>query len=151
MAAKKYEKYLLKKFSSVPPPFAADTIAGLQWGISGARTFPGATIHFGGEVFVKPILLEEAPHTHDADEYLIFMGGQLPDLFSNFDAEIDFWMGEEQEKYLITEPTIIYIPKGIPHTPLNFRIVNKPVFFNIILQAPKFSKKMNGKLYSFDD
>ena len=149
MAENKYSKYLVKNFKSVPPPFAADAIEGPQWGFDGSRTVPGAKLNFGGEVFVKPILLEKEPHTHDVDEYLIFMGAQLPDLFSNFDAEIDFWIGEEQEKYVIAEPTIIYIPKGLLHTPLNFRKVNKPVFFNVILAASKFSKRMNGKLYSF--
>ena len=151
MAKTKYGKYLLTDFQSTPPAYAAYAIEGPQWGMSGARSIPGASANFGGELFPKPILLEKEPHTHDADEYLLFMGGQLPDLFSNFDAEIDFWIGEEQEKYVITKPTIIFIPKGLLHTPLNFRKINKPVFFNVILMAPKFTKRINGELISFDD
>jgi len=150
MATGKYAKYLVTDFKAVPPPFARDAIMGPQVAFSGARNIPGANANFGGELFVKPILLEKEPHTHEADEYLIFLGGQLPDLFSNFDAEIDFWIGKEQEKYVITEPTIIFIPKGLLHTPLNFRKINKPVFFGVILLTPKFTKTMNGKDYSYE-
>ena len=107
-------------------------------------------MNMGWQLFTKPILLEKAPHTHNADEYLIFLGGQLPDLFSSFDAEIDFWMGKEQEKYTITKPTIIYIPKDMQHTPLDFRKINKPVLFSALLLTPKFTKTMDGKELSYD-
>src|SRR4030067_1737414 len=99
MRTGKYTKYLLTDFKSVPP-VARDAIAGPQVAFRGARQIPGANANFGGQVFIKPVFLEKEPHTHDADEYLIFLGGQLPDLFSSFDAEIDLWMGEEQEKYV---------------------------------------------------
>ncbi len=147
MAAKKYAKYLFSDFkedSNLP------AVLGPQAYFRGARQIPGANMNMGWQLFVKPVFLEKEPHTHDGDEYLIFLGGQLPDLFSSFDAEIDFFMGEEQEKYVITKPTIIYIPKDIPHTPLNFRIINKPVLFTALLLTPRFEKTMNGKYYSYD-
>jgi hypothetical protein len=150
MAGGKYAKYLIRDFKSAPPPFAADVIAGPQVAFRGAKQIPGANANFGCEVFVKPIFLEKEPHTHPADEYLIFLGAQLPDLFANFDAEIDFWIGEEQEKYVITEPTLVFIPKGLPHTPLNFRKINKPVLFGVILLTPRFTVNVKGKEISYD-
>ena len=88
----------------------------------------------------------------DADEYLIFLAGELPDMFSSFDAEIDLWIGGEgeMEQYLIDKPTIVYIPKGLPHTPLNFRKIVKPVLFSALLLTPKFTKIMNNKEFSYD-
>ena len=35
------------------------------------------------------------------------------------------------------------------HCPLNFRVLNKPVLFTALLQAPVFTKTMKGKVYSF--
>jgi len=149
MAEKKYAKYLFTDFkedSNLP------AVAGPQAYFRGARQIPGANMNMGWQLFVEPIFLEREPHTHNADEYLIFLGGQLPDLFSSFEAEIDFWIGEENEmeKYVITRPTIIYVPKDLPHTPLNFRKIVKPVFFSALLLTPMFTKTMGGKEYSYD-
>ena len=99
----------------------------------------------GWQLFVEPIYLEKEPHTHDVDEYLIFLGGKLPDLFESFQAEVDFCIGEEQEKHLITKPTIIFIPKGLVHCPLNFRKIDKPILFHAILLAPRFTKTIGAK------
>lgn len=147
MAKKKYAQYLFSDFreeSNLP------AVATPQAYFRGARQIPGANANFGWQLFVKPIFLEREPHTHSADEYLIFLGGTPPDLFANFDAEIDLFMGEEQEKYVITRPTIVFIPKDFPHTPLNFRIINKPVFFTALLLTPVFQKTMNGKEFTYD-
>ena len=147
MSKGKYAQYLFSDFkedSNLP------AVAGPQAYFRGARQIPGANMNMGWQLFTRPIFLEKAPHTHTADEYLIFLGGELPDLFSSFDAEIDFWIGEEQEKYVITRPTIIYIPKGMPHTPLDFRKIVRPVLFSALLLTPRFTKPMAGREYSYD-
>jgi mannose-6-phosphate isomerase-like protein (cupin superfamily) len=147
MAEKKYAKYLFSDFkedSNLP------AVAGPQAYFRGARQIPGANMNMGWQLFVKPIHLEKEPHTHASDEYLIFLGGQLPDLFSSFDAEIDLWLGEEQEQYLINRSTIVFIPKGLTHCPLNFRVIRKPVLFSALLLTPKFTKTMGGKEFSYD-
>jgi hypothetical protein len=148
MSKGKYARYLFSDFkedSNLP------AVAGPQAYFRGARQIPGANMNMGWQLFTRPVFLEKAPHTHGADEYLIFLGGELPDLFSSFDAEIDFWIGEEQEKYVITRPTIVYIPKGMPHTPLDFRKIVRPVLFSALLLTPRFSKTMGGKEYSYDE
>jgi hypothetical protein len=147
MAERKYAKYLFSGFqedSNLP------AVAGPQAYFRGARQIPGANMNMGWQLFTRPIFLEKAPHTHDVDEYLIFLGGQLPDLFSSFEAEIDFWIGQEMEKYVITRPTIIFVPKGLPHTPLDFRKIVKPVLFSALLLGPKFTKRMDGKEYVYE-
>jgi hypothetical protein len=147
MSEGKYAKYL---FSDFREEANLPAVTGPQAYFRGARQIPGANMNMGWQLFTKPVFLEKAPHTHDADEYLIFLGGELPDLFSSFQAEIDLWIGEEQEKYVITKPTIVFIPKGLPHTPLDFRKIVKPVLFSALLLTPKFTKKMGSKEYSYD-
>ena len=147
MAKAKYNKYFLTDFKE---PSNLSAVAGPQAYFRGARQIPGANLNMGWQLFVEPIYLEKEPHTHDVDEYLIFLGGKLPDLFESFQAEVDFCIGEEQEKHLINKPTIIFIPKGLVHCPLNFRKIDKPILFHAILLSPRFTKTMNGKEMSYD-
>lgn len=148
MADRKYSDYVLT--DCIEEPNLPEHAGGPTLSMRGARQIPGAGANFGWSLVVKPMLLEKRPHTHDADEYLIFSGRDLTDPRESFDAEIDLYMGAEEEHYVITEPTIVFCPKGFLHTPLNFRIINKPVFFSVFLQTPRFSKTQDGKVYSYD-
>jgi hypothetical protein len=79
---------------------------------------------------------ETVPHAHKYDEFLIFLGAALPDLCTSFDAEIDLWMGKELEKHTITSTTVVFIPRGVLHCPLNFRAIRKPVLFHALYLGP---------------
>ena len=150
MTKRKYEKYVFTDCLE-KPNLPEHTNAKKRFTFRGARQIPGAKSFFGWNVYTKPMLLEKAPHTHDADEYLVFLGGDPTDWEGSFDAEIDLYMGDEEEYYLINKPTVIFIPKGLAHTPLNFRVINKPVMFGVILELPRFVKTMmNGKEWSYD-
>jgi hypothetical protein len=87
----------------------------------------------------RPNLMEETPHSHDFDMYLIFCGMD-PANMGDLGAEIEFYFGEEKEKHVITTPTTIYIPKGMVHCPLNFKRVDKPVLFLHATIAPRYKK-----------
>jgi hypothetical protein len=148
MARKKYGKYFLSDTGAPPkandyislnslPPFPE--IASPQTYFRGESALPGATASIGWQVFIKPYLLETIPHTHDVDEFLIFLGAKLPDLCSSFKAEIDLWMGEELEKHTITSTTVVYIPRGLLHCPLNFRKIDEPVLFHALYLGPRFT------------
>jgi mannose-6-phosphate isomerase-like protein (cupin superfamily) len=142
----KYGKYIFTDFKE---PANLTAVADPQAYFRGARQIPGANMNMGWQLFVKPIYLEKEPHTHNVDEYLVFLGGKLLDLF-DFKAEIDFWIGKEQEKHVINKPTIIFIPKGMVHCPLNFRKIDEPILFHAILLGSRFTKFMNGKEFSYD-
>jgi hypothetical protein len=71
----------------------------------------------------EPFLMVKEAHSHD---------------FTEFDAVIEMSLGEEAEKHLITEPTVLYIPKGMMHCPLNFKVVNKPVIFMNVALTPQY-------------
>ena len=146
MAESKYQKLFLTDFRE-EPNFPG--IASPQAYFRGAEQIPGANLNMGWQLFTEPIQLETEPHTHDFDEYLCFLGGKLPDVF-DFKAEIDFCIGEEQEPHLIDRATIIFIPRGLAHNPLNFRKIDEPVLFHAILLAPKFVKTVDGKEVVFE-
>ena len=145
----KYAKYFttdIKEESILPH----DIIPGPVFGLRGASQIPGACANFGWNVIYKPYFIDRVAHVHAGDEYLCFLAGKVPDCFSGFDAEIDMHFGKEQEKYVITEPTIVYIPKGTWHCPLEFRVINKPMLFVMILLTPEYSlTTIDGDKISF--
>ena len=101
--------------------------------------------HFGAQVnfsmawryISKPMLFDRIPHSHDFDEFLCFLGGNLENIF-DFDATVELSLGEEEELYLIEQPTIVYIPAGFVHTPLTFKRIDKPVLFHPIALTPDY-------------
>ncbi|MBN1904944.1 MAG: hypothetical protein JW927_07595 [Deltaproteobacteria bacterium] len=116
-------------------------IASPQTYFRGASALPGATATIGWQVFKDPVCWE-TPHIHKYDEFLIFLGAELPDLCKSYDAEIDLWMGEEMEKHTITSTTVVFIPKGMQHAPLNFRKINKPVLFHALYLGPNLDREV---------
>ena len=107
----------------------------------GASQIPGSSFNVGFQIFVKPFFLDRIPHRHNEDEYLVFLGGSFPNVF-DFDADIEFTLGkdgDDGELFHITKPTIIRVPAGVYHCPLNFKRIGKPVFFQAALLEPMFS------------
>jgi hypothetical protein len=107
----------------------------------GETDMPGAQMTVGFQVFTKPVLLEREPHFHREEEYLVFFGAKLPDVFSSWDAEVEFYMGpspEEMVKITITKPTIIQVPPSMWHSPLDFKRVDKPILFQAASMSGRF-------------
>lgn len=107
----------------------------------GATQIPGAKLNIGFQFFVKPFFIDRIPHHHDVDEYLVFLGGTFPNLF-DFDADIEFTMGKvgvDAEVLHINTPTIIRVPAGVDHCPLQFKRVDKPILFQAVLMQDMFS------------
>ena len=109
--------------------------------------------HFGSKAnlsiawrYIKePALFDRIPHSHDFDEFLCFLGGNLENMF-DFDATIELCMGEEEELYLIEQPTVVYIPAGLVHTPLTFKRVDKPVLFQPIPLTPAYYSRFGDSV-----
>lgn len=92
------------------------------------EVFPEAPATGNGVVYFKPHVMVKDFHLHDFDEFLFFQSANMADM-ADFDAEIEINMGEESEPYVIKSPTVLYVPAGLKHGPLNFKVINKPVFF----------------------
>jgi hypothetical protein len=124
----------LKENSMIP-----DIVPGPQAYFRGDSDLPGAKINMGWQIFVKPYKLEMESHHHDTDEYLFFLGSTFPDLVGSFDAEVEYFIGKEYERHIITQATVLYIPAGMEHNPCNIRRVGKPLFFTALAMAPYFN------------
>jgi len=88
----------------------------------------------------QPVLMEEEPHSHDFDEFLCFLGSNPADP-KDFGAEIEVSLGKEGEKQVVDTATVVCIPKGMVHSTINFRKVDKPVLFCNIYMSPEYVKK----------
>ena len=87
----------------------------------------------------EPWLMAQEPHKHDFDQFLHFYGANALDI-NDFDAVVELTLGADGEKHIITEPTVVHIPKGLIHCPLNFATVNKPVIFMNVALTPRYMK-----------
>jgi mannose-6-phosphate isomerase-like protein (cupin superfamily) len=88
----------------------------------------------------EPYLMPDPPHKHPHDEFLFFIGGN-PLNVKDFGAEIEIALGEEWEKHTIDTTSIVYIPKGLQHCPINVKKVTKPIFFGHIMLSSKYEKE----------
>ena len=74
----------------------------------------------------------EDPHFHQAvDEYIFFISAD-PTKPEEFDAEIEFMIGDDpdhMESRMITKPTVVRLPPNVWHCPIKFRKMNKPLIF----------------------
>ena len=116
-----------------------DIVPGPQAYFRGESDLPGAKINLGWQIYTKPYVMERESHHHDTDEYLFFLGATFPDLVGSFDAEIEYFIGTEYERHMITQATVLYVPAGLEHNPCEYRKVGKPVFFSALQLAPYFN------------
>ena len=93
---------------------------------------PGFKLHFTWAFHKGTGLWHESdPHIHPNDEALVFVGLD-PDKPDYLGAELEIFMGEEQESHIFNTPTVVISPKGLVHCPLITRKVEKPYSFTAI-------------------
>jgi hypothetical protein len=135
-AGHKYDHLFCARLKEKP---LTDAIATPTISFRGASDLPGAGINLGFRYYVKPFKMELQSHHHDVDEYLFFLGAQLPDLTANFDAEIEMFLGPEYERHIINKPCVLYIPRGFEHNPMDIKRLGKPLLFSALHLAPYFN------------
>ena len=77
-------------------------------------------------------------HTHDFDEVLGFFGSD-PQNPRDLGGEVEFWL--EDEKYILKNSCLIFIPRGLRHCPLRVVKVDRPIFFLAVSTTSKYAKK----------
>jgi hypothetical protein len=80
------------------------------------------------------------PHVHDFDQVMLFLGTDMNDM-SDLWGEVEFCIGEELEKHIITCSTAIAIPKGMPHFPATINRMDKRIIVAEISIAKEYSEK----------
>ncbi len=106
----------------------------------GLKDLEGTKIRLAYNYISEPFLMINKAHKHDDDQYLCFIGGDAKNI-KDFQAEAELYLGDESEKYTINKTTIVYIPAGLVHCPLNFIRVDKPVVFMDIYIGKEYEQK----------
>lgn len=76
-------------------------------------------------------------HTHPYPEIIGFMGSN-PDNLDDLGAEAEIWMGDE--KYVITDTFMVYVPAKLKHCPLIVRNIRSNVLhFDLQLTTGDFT------------
>jgi len=96
-----------------------------------------ARMSLGLSVVRKPYMFHEVTHKHNFTEFFIFFGSN-PLNMKEFDADVEFTFGEEREKHVISSPSVVVIPPGVYHCPLNYARVGKPIYCLEAFLTPKY-------------
>ena len=133
MAESKYEKYVVRK--SFPIPMRPDdnllsaftTNHPILRYLTADEPVKGANQWIEYSLTWKPHTVSES-HKHDFDEIFFWVGHNQEDL-NDLGGEVEFWMGEgdEREKIVLTTSSTIYVPPDMEHYPITFKNVKKPV------------------------
>ena len=135
MAATKYDKYFIKEPIEIGK-FAPNMRYNSE--------FPDTEFTIRWHYVAGPWLMEEEPHAHGFDQFTCFIGGNPTDI-RDFGAEVELYLGEEGEKHIINSTTIVHIPRGLIHCPLNFKKVDRPIMFMNIPLTSQYGKKATPK------
>ncbi len=138
MAVSKYGKYILRGVKGKKPRGEAPGVTTVA--LEGLKDWAGIQHRMNWKYISQSVLMDKEPHSHDFDEFLCFLGID-PSNALNFGAEIELSLGKEGEKHIIDAASIICIPKGLVHGPLNFKKIGKPVIFCNIYNSPEYIKK----------
>jgi hypothetical protein len=136
MTDSKYEKYILRdpvKDGKLGPYIHL-----------GEESFPGIGFGMYWVGYSKPTVAHDEAMVHDFDQCLWFMGAD-PTNLHDFGAEIEMSLGEEGIKHTINTPSIVYIPKGLVHCPLNYKKVDKPFIVIDMSMTPEYVIKRPPK------
>jgi hypothetical protein len=79
------------------------------------------------------------PHKHNFNQILYWFGANTNDM-SDLGAEIEFFFGEEYEKYMINCSTAIGIPAGMPHMPARILKMDKRIIFMTVSVIGKYKE-----------
>ncbi|MGD1119667.1 MAG: hypothetical protein ABR886_09290 [Dehalococcoidales bacterium] len=134
MAGNKYDRYFTKEPIVTRGGFFPVVVA------NGAKEFGGAEFSLRVHYIAEPGVLVKEPHAHDFEQFYFFFGADLANI-KEFQAEVEFSLGEEVEKHIIDVPTAVHVPAGMIHGPMNFRKVDKPIIFIDALLSAQYTTR----------
>ena len=156
MVESRYEKYVVRKpaivtrdYKDLIPetdeiPISSPVDTGPRVIFSPDRVQEGnSIIEYGiisGDITIGEGYMTE-PHKHDYEEIFLFLGTNPKDT-SVLGAEVEFWLGEgnERDKVVFNTSSSIYVPPGLAHFPQIWRKVVCPVM--TIVFMPNSSKRV---------
>ena len=136
MIESKYEKYIVRKAveldASAREIFSSDLMPNAKTKIEYLYITADTTIGTGEDF---------PPHKHEYEEIFLFLGTDPQDT-ANLGAEVEFWLGQgdEREKVVINTSSAIYVAPGVVHFPQTWKNVKRPVMLMIIMPTTGESK-----------
>jgi len=76
-------------------------------------------------------------HVHDFDEVIGFIGSD-PQNPRDLGGEVELWL--EDERYLLNESCLVFIPRGLRHCPLRVTKVDRPILFMAFSTTTRYIK-----------
>jgi hypothetical protein len=134
MAANKYDKYFIKEPIVTRGGFFPVVIA------NGAKDYEGSAFSLRVHYITEPGVLVKEPHAHDFEQFYFFFGADLANI-KEFKAEVEFSLGEEEEKHTISVPATVHVPIGMVHGPMNFKKVARPIIFIDALLSAQYATR----------
>lgn len=127
MANNQYSQYVVQDLRT--PPFKPESIANyakfakrILW--MDGNVVPGA-YQMNCSWYMKATDFAPGAHTHTYDELIGFFGSNPEDPY-DLGGEIEFWI--EDEKFMLTRSTMIFVPKNLKHCPMILHRIDRPVF-----------------------
>ncbi|MBN1568501.1 MAG: hypothetical protein JXA73_11700 [Acidobacteria bacterium] len=104
-----------------------------------ARDLGGFNAHFSYGFIKEPCVCHplEGSLVHPYNELLVFVGFQSGDILK-LGAEISVELGEEREEHVFDKPSVILIPRGLPHGPVRVNRLDNPVVHYSIGLGPEY-------------
>ena len=149
MAESKLEKYIRREMK-VPPDIQQRhlEVKSPVLGLISDQSFGDKNFSLSWWPITEPFEMVSETHAHDFDQFLIFVGGDINNM-TDLGGEVELTLGEnekELEKFVFTTATVVYVPAGMFHCPLNFKKVNnpnKPILFHDLFFASAYKRKEN--------
>ncbi len=82
-------------------------------------------------------------HAHDWGEVFGFIGTKGRDNPRDLGGEIEFWL--DGEKHLITKSSLVWVPPGLKHCPIQFNRIDNPILLFTFGMTRKYSLLPEGK------
>ena len=156
MAGNKYGKY----FAFGPlPEWASIGHAGPTVAYADDRLIKGCFCYSVSMVMPKPPKewgkdewgdIKHGTHQHEYAEVILHIGTN-PDDPLDLGGEVEFCMGPEMEKHIISKSSVIYIPPNLEHGPWTVKRVERAFILAVIDQGPAHSEKSRPDLVSEQD
>ena len=144
MAGSGLEKYLRRSVVAAETPHPEVTASRL--GLKSDEGFGNLNFSMSWWAITEPFEMVADHHAHDFDQFLIFVGGDMNNMV-DLGGEVELTLSEDGvnlQKFVITEATNVFVPKGLYHCPLNFKRVNdpkKPILFHDLFFSPEYNRK----------
>lgn len=143
MAKSKYGKYFLTD-AKTPSTGTKEAAEYAKWAtrmtLLSNDVIKGA-FHFACSWYYKAPDKPLPAHTHDFDEILGFYGSD-PQHPRDLGGEVEFWM--EDEKHILTESFLVFIPAGMKHCPLKINRIDRPMFHLGASPSHDYAKKASA-------